>query len=97
MTLAPAITSAEIIRGGAHAAGPLDLSKAKVGQHTLHLLATLETSRPLPRLQLLGAHPTLEESKAERYLCLNLASPARRSPSFADRRPVRTPQETRSP
>lgn len=76
LALAPAIASAEIVRGGGNPAGPLDLSRAKVGQHTLQLLAEIETSRPLPRLQLLGSHPTLKESTAERYLCLNVASPA---------------------
>ncbi len=72
----PATAGAEIVRDGKDAAGPLDLVKVKLGQHDLRLVARIETSRPLPRLRLLEAHPGLKRRRAERYLCLNVASPS---------------------
>ena len=73
---APASTHAEIVRGGKHAAGPLDLVAAKVGQHERRLRIRIETTRRLPRLRALDPHPSMRERRAERFLCLNLASPA---------------------
>jgi peptidoglycan/xylan/chitin deacetylase (PgdA/CDA1 family) len=54
--------------------GPLDLVKVKVGQDDTKLKVRIGVSSPLPRLRELRPHPAFEKGKAERYLCLNLAS-----------------------
>ena len=72
----PTGAHAEIVRGGKDVAGPLDLAAARVGQQDRHLRVLIETTRPLPRLRVLDPHPSMKERMAERFLCLNLASPA---------------------
>jgi len=54
--------------------GPLDLVKVEVGQKETKLKVRIGVSSPLPRLRELRPHPAFEKGKAERYLCLNLAS-----------------------
>ncbi len=59
---------------GADTPGPLDLVKVEVGQQETKLKVRIGVSSPLPRLRELRPHPAFEKGKAERYLCLNLAS-----------------------
>ena len=54
--------------------GPLDLVKVRVGEQETKLKVRIGVSSPLPRLRELRPHPAFEAGKAERYLCLNLAS-----------------------
>jgi len=54
--------------------GPLDLVTARVAQERTKLKVRIAVSSPLPRLRELRPHPAFEKGKAERYLCLNLAS-----------------------
>ena len=71
--LAPA-AGAATARDRPDTPGPLDLVKVEVGQQETKLKVRIGVSSPLPRLRELRPHPAFEKGKAERYLCLNLAS-----------------------
>ncbi len=71
---APHSAFAEIARDPSDTPGPLDLVQLKVGQKDTRLSARIGVSRPLPQFTELRDHPSFKKSKAERYLCLNLAS-----------------------
>jgi len=54
--------------------GPLDLVRVKVGQRETRLVTRISVASPLPKLTQLRYHPNLDSQRAQRYLCLNLAS-----------------------
>jgi peptidoglycan/xylan/chitin deacetylase (PgdA/CDA1 family) len=71
---APSLAGAATARDRPDTPGPLDLVRVKVGQDDTKLKVRIGVSSPLPRLRELRPHPAFEQGKAERYLCLNLAS-----------------------